>query len=72
MLYGASAGEPNVCAGQGIKMGRQSFVHIQLEHSDSADLPSRIEVGGGVVPVLTAELTLQNEIPSPLPRMRGG
>jgi trans-2,3-dihydro-3-hydroxyanthranilate isomerase len=49
----------SIVSEQGTKMGRQSFVHIQLEYPDSADLPSRIEVGGGVVPVLTAELTLQ-------------
>jgi trans-2,3-dihydro-3-hydroxyanthranilate isomerase len=49
----------SIVSEQGTKMGRQSFVHIQLWYSDSADLPSRIEVGGGVVPVLTAELILQ-------------
>ena len=49
----------SIVSEQGTKMGRQSFVYIQLEYSDSADLPSRIEVGGGVVPVLTAEMTLQ-------------
>ena len=49
----------SIVSEQGTKMGRQSFVHIELEYSDSADLPSRIEVGGGVVPVLTAEMTLQ-------------
>jgi len=43
---------------QGTRMRRQSFVHIELEYPASADLPSRIEVGGGVVPVLSAELTL--------------
>jgi trans-2,3-dihydro-3-hydroxyanthranilate isomerase len=49
----------SIVSQQGTKMGRQSFVHIQLEYSNSAHVPSRIEVGGGVVPVLTAELTLQ-------------
>jgi hypothetical protein len=39
-------------------MKRQSFVHIELEYPPTGDLPSRIEVGGGVVPVLSAELTL--------------
>jgi hypothetical protein len=33
-------------------------VHIELEFPAAGDLPSRIEVGGGVVPVLNAELTL--------------
>src|SRR5438552_569597 len=42
---------------QGTKMGRQSFVHIQLEYPPGGDTPSRIEVGGSVVPVMTAELT---------------
>jgi trans-2,3-dihydro-3-hydroxyanthranilate isomerase len=43
---------------QGTKMKRQSFVHIELEYPPAGDLPSRIEVGGGVVPVLSAELSL--------------
>ena len=43
---------------QGTKMKRQSFVHIELEYPPASDLPSRIEVGGGVVPVLSAELSL--------------
>ena len=41
---------------QGTKMGRQSFVHIELTYEDSTDIPSRIEVGGSVVPVLKGEL----------------
>jgi trans-2,3-dihydro-3-hydroxyanthranilate isomerase len=41
---------------QGTKMGRRSFVHIKLEYSGDADLPSRIEVGGSVVPTLKGEL----------------
>ena len=43
---------------QGTKMGRQSFVHIELEYPAGGDTPSRIEVGGSVVPVMTAELTI--------------
>jgi trans-2,3-dihydro-3-hydroxyanthranilate isomerase len=49
----------SIVSEQGTRMGRQSFIHIKLEYPHSADLPSRIEVGGSVVPVLTAELTLQ-------------
>ena len=42
---------------QGTKMGRQSFVHIELAYDDDdADMPSRIEVGGSVMPVLKGEL----------------
>ena len=42
---------------QGTKMGRQSFVHIELGYDDDdADIPSRIEVGGSVMPVLKGEL----------------
>jgi trans-2,3-dihydro-3-hydroxyanthranilate isomerase len=42
---------------QGTKMGRQSFVHIELTYGDDAtDIPSRIEVGGSVMPVLKGEL----------------
>ena len=42
---------------QGTKMGRQSFVHIELAYDDdAADIPSRIEVGGSVMPVLKGEL----------------
>ena len=37
-------------------MGRQSFVHIELEYPPGDETPSRIEVGGSVVPVMTAEL----------------
>ena len=41
---------------QGTKMGRQSFVHIRLEYAAPGDEPSRIEVGGYVVPTLKGEL----------------
>jgi len=42
---------------QGTKMGRQSFIHIELTYSDSQDVPSRIEVGGSVRPVVTGTLS---------------
>jgi trans-2,3-dihydro-3-hydroxyanthranilate isomerase len=41
---------------QGTKMGRQSFLQIKLAYPAAGDLPTRIEVGGSVVPVMTAEL----------------
>ena len=41
---------------QGTKMGRQSFVHIELAYPPQGDFPSRIEVGGSVVPTLKGEL----------------
>jgi trans-2,3-dihydro-3-hydroxyanthranilate isomerase len=41
---------------QGTKMGRQSFVHIKLAYPQAGDAPSRIEVGGSVVPTLKGEL----------------
>jgi hypothetical protein len=41
-------------------MGRQSFVHIKLAYPAGAGLPSQIEVGGSVVPVMTAELSVRS------------
>jgi trans-2,3-dihydro-3-hydroxyanthranilate isomerase len=41
---------------QGTKMGRQSFIHIELTYDDSEDIPSQIEVGGSVRPVITGTL----------------
>ena len=41
---------------QGTKMGRQSFVHIELSYGESKDIPERIEVGGSVMPVLSGTL----------------
>ena len=46
----------SIVSEQGVKMGRQSFVHIELEYGESPDIPSRIEVGGSVMPVLKGEL----------------
>lgn len=42
---------------QGTKMGRQSFIQIALAYGDSPDVPTRIEVGGSVVPVLSGTLS---------------
>jgi len=41
---------------QGTKMGRQSFIHIELSYGESQDIPVRIEVGGSVRPVITGSL----------------
>lgn len=41
---------------QGTKMGRQSFIHIELTYGDTEDLPASIEVGGSVAAVLSGTL----------------
>ena len=46
----------SIVSEQGTKMGRQSFVHIELAYGESSDIPERIEVGGSVVPVLKGTL----------------
>lgn len=46
----------SIVSEQGTKMGRQSFVHIELEYQPGTDVPSRIEVGGAVMPVLSGIL----------------
>jgi trans-2,3-dihydro-3-hydroxyanthranilate isomerase len=46
----------SIVSEQGTKMGRQSFVHIKLEYPPDGDVPSKIEVGGSVVPTLKGEL----------------
>jgi len=48
--------EVSLISEQGTKMGRRSLVHIKLAYSKDGDLPSRIEVGGSVVPTLKGEL----------------
>jgi trans-2,3-dihydro-3-hydroxyanthranilate isomerase len=47
----------SIVSEQGTKMGRQSFVHIKLAYPPQHDVPSRIEVGGSVVPTLKGELS---------------
>jgi trans-2,3-dihydro-3-hydroxyanthranilate isomerase len=56
--YGLVECEPKVSivSEQGTKMGRQSFIHIELTYGEPPDIPSRIEVGGSVMPVLKGEL----------------
>ena len=52
------AAEVAIISEQGTKMGRQSFVQIKLAYPAADELPNRIEVGGSVVPVMTAELVV--------------
>jgi trans-2,3-dihydro-3-hydroxyanthranilate isomerase len=47
----------SIVSEQGTKMGRQSFIHIKLAYPADGDVPSRIEVGGSVVPTLKGELS---------------
>jgi len=54
------AAEVSIVSEQGTRMGRQSFVRIKLSYADGAGDPSRIEVGGSVVPVMTAELSVSD------------
>lgn len=42
---------------QGTKMGRQSFINIELEYGESPDIPTKIEVGGSVRPVISGTLS---------------
>jgi trans-2,3-dihydro-3-hydroxyanthranilate isomerase len=48
--------EVSIVSEQGSKMGRQSFIHIKLGYPSTGDVPSRVEVGGSVVPTLKGEL----------------
>ena len=56
--YGLVARAPKVAivSEQGTRMGRQSFIHIELTYRDSGDVPSQIEVGGSVRPVISGTL----------------
>ena len=47
----------SIVSEQGTKMGRQSFIHIELTYDGAGDIPSRIEVGGSVMPVLSGTLS---------------
>jgi trans-2,3-dihydro-3-hydroxyanthranilate isomerase len=57
--YGLVARAPQVSiiSEQGTKMGRQSFLHISLTYENGVDVPSRIEVGGSVMPVMSGTLS---------------
>jgi trans-2,3-dihydro-3-hydroxyanthranilate isomerase len=56
--YGLVPRSPKVSivSEQGTKMLRQSFIHIELAYPPEGDIPSKIEVGGSVVPTLKGEL----------------
>ena len=56
--YGLVPRAPKVAlvSEQGTKMGRQSFVHIELTYRGGEEIPARIEVGGSVRPVITGTL----------------
>ncbi len=46
----------SIISEQGTKMGRRSTIHILLEYGADGEVPTRIEVGGTVMPVLTGTL----------------
>jgi trans-2,3-dihydro-3-hydroxyanthranilate isomerase len=50
------SGSVSITSEQGTKMGRQSIIHIRLEYGSDKDIPTRIEVGGAVMPVVTGTL----------------
>jgi trans-2,3-dihydro-3-hydroxyanthranilate isomerase len=52
------APELSLVSEQGVKMGRQSFIHIKLIYPSEAEVPTKIEVGGSVRAVMTADLSL--------------
>lgn len=56
--YGLVARAPKVAlvSEQGTKMGRQSFLHIELTYRADEEIPARIEVGGAVRPVISGTL----------------
>jgi trans-2,3-dihydro-3-hydroxyanthranilate isomerase len=54
------APQVSIVSEQGTRMGRQSFVQIKLAYPSGADIPEGIEVGGSVVPVMTAEISIPN------------
>jgi trans-2,3-dihydro-3-hydroxyanthranilate isomerase len=46
----------SITSEQGTKMGRRSIIHIRLEYGADREMPSRIEVGGAVMPVVMGTL----------------
>jgi trans-2,3-dihydro-3-hydroxyanthranilate isomerase len=58
VMYGLVPRAPKVVlvSEQGTRMGRQSFIHIELTYRGEEDGPSDIEVGGSVRPVITGTL----------------
>jgi trans-2,3-dihydro-3-hydroxyanthranilate isomerase len=53
------ARQVSIVSEQGTKMGRQSFIQIKLAYPTNGEIPERIDVGGSVVPVMTAELSVK-------------
>jgi trans-2,3-dihydro-3-hydroxyanthranilate isomerase len=53
------APQVSIVSEQGTHMGRQSFIQIRLAYPTNGEIPERIEVGGSVVPVMTAELSVK-------------
>ena len=51
------APQVSIVSEQGTKMGRQSFIHVELTYGESKDIPERIEVGGAVMPVVSGTLS---------------
>ena len=58
------APQVSIVSEQGTKIGRQSFLHINLVYPAGVELPSLLEVGGSVVPVMTAELSVSGSVVS--------
>ena len=56
--YGLVPHAPHVSitSEQGTKMGRRSIIHIRLEYGADREIPTRIEVGGAVMPVVMGTL----------------
>jgi trans-2,3-dihydro-3-hydroxyanthranilate isomerase len=52
----ARASKVAIVSEQGTRIGRQSFIHIDIEYGDLGDIPTRIDVGGYVRPVLSGTL----------------
>ncbi len=50
------SGSVSITSEQGTKMGRQSIIHIRLKYGADKDIPTKIEVGGAVMPVVTGTL----------------
>jgi trans-2,3-dihydro-3-hydroxyanthranilate isomerase len=46
----------SIVSEQGTKMGRQSFIRIELAYAAAGDIPTEISVGGSVMPVLSGTL----------------
>ena len=65
--YGLTAGggEVRSVLEQGIEMGRPSFLHIRIRHSDSDNEITAVHVGGTCCHMGTGQLELPGESPAP-------